>query len=85
MNTAPSPLRPNPFGWTRDPERCETFFVSFVCRPRNNPHQVFTTSEIRGVDDFKRAHDMTEDVIEKIQTLHPGADITVHFDPEGAR
>ncbi len=41
--------------------------------------------EIRGVDDFKRAHDMTEDLIEKIQRRYPGADVTVHFDPEGAR
>ncbi len=39
--------------------------------------------EIRGEDDFKRAHDMTESLIDKIKTLHPNADVTVHFDPEG--
>jgi cation diffusion facilitator family transporter len=41
--------------------------------------------EIRGEDDFKRAHDMTESLIEEIRIHYPGADVTVHFDPEGAR
>ncbi len=41
--------------------------------------------EIRGEDNFKRAHDMTEALIERIQTRYPGADVTVHFDPEGAQ
>ncbi|MFA5159515.1 MAG: cation diffusion facilitator family transporter [Candidatus Omnitrophota bacterium] len=39
--------------------------------------------EIRGEDDFKKAHDMTESLINKIRDHHPNADITVHFDPEG--
>jgi cation diffusion facilitator family transporter len=39
--------------------------------------------EIRGEDDFKKAHDMTESLIEKIKVHHPSADVTVHFDPEG--
>ena len=39
--------------------------------------------EIRGEDDFKRAHDMTESLIDKIKAHHPSADVTVHFDPEG--
>jgi cation diffusion facilitator family transporter len=39
--------------------------------------------EIRGEDDFKRAHDMTESLIDKIKAVHPNADVTVHFDPEG--
>ena len=39
--------------------------------------------EIRGEDDFKRAHEMTESLIEKIKGQHANADITVHFDPEG--
>jgi cation diffusion facilitator family transporter len=39
--------------------------------------------EIRGEDDFKKAHEMTETLIDKIKTQHPDADVTVHFDPEG--
>jgi cation diffusion facilitator family transporter len=39
--------------------------------------------EIRGEDDFKKAHDMTESLIDKIKNHHPSADVTVHFDPEG--
>lgn len=39
--------------------------------------------EIRGEDDFKKAHDMTESLIDKIKVHHPNADVTVHFDPEG--
>jgi len=39
--------------------------------------------EIRGEDDFKKAHDMTESLIDKIKAHHPNADVTVHFDPEG--
>jgi divalent metal cation (Fe/Co/Zn/Cd) transporter len=39
--------------------------------------------EIRGEDNFKKAHDMTESLIDMIKTQHPNADVTVHFDPEG--
>jgi len=39
--------------------------------------------EIRGEADFKKAHEMTESLIDKIKTQHPNADVTVHFDPEG--
>ena len=39
--------------------------------------------EIRGEDNFKKAHDMTESLIDKIKIYHPNADVTVHFDPEG--
>ena len=40
--------------------------------------------EIRGEDDFRRAHLMTESLIRRIQERYPEADVTVHFDPEGA-
>jgi len=39
--------------------------------------------EIRGEDDFKKAHLMTESLIKKIEERYPGSDITVHYDPEG--
>ena len=39
--------------------------------------------EIRGQDDFKKAHTMTESLIDKIKAQHPDSDVTVHFDPEG--
>jgi cation diffusion facilitator family transporter len=39
--------------------------------------------EIRGEGDFKKAHNMTESLIDKIKEQIPNADVTVHFDPEG--
>lgn len=41
--------------------------------------------EIRGEKDFKKAHLMTEDLIDKIRGKYPEADVTVHYDPEGER
>jgi ferrous-iron efflux pump FieF len=40
--------------------------------------------EIRGVDAFVKAHTITESLIGKIKERYPGADVTVHYDPEGA-
>lgn len=40
--------------------------------------------EIRGEDDFKSAHLMTEGLIAAIKSSYPHADVTVHYDPEGA-
>lgn len=39
--------------------------------------------EIHGEDDFKKAHEITESLIDAIKKEHPGSDVTVHFDPEG--
>jgi ferrous-iron efflux pump FieF len=39
--------------------------------------------EIRGEREFSRAHELTESLIKKIQSFFPGADVTVHYDPEG--
>lgn len=39
--------------------------------------------EIRGVDEFRRAHRIAESVIERLHKDYEGADITVHYDPEG--
>lgn len=39
--------------------------------------------EIRGEDDFKKAHSMTETLLQKIKGRFPTADITIHYDPEG--
>lgn len=54
-------------------------------RSRRVGQQIFLDfhMEIRGEEDFKKAHLMAESVIQKIQEKHPGADVTVHFDPEG--
>ena len=40
--------------------------------------------EIRGEDDFKKAHLKTESLIRAIQKRYANADVTVHYDPEGA-
>lgn len=39
--------------------------------------------EIRSEENFLRAHQMTEALIAKVEERYPGADITVHYDPEG--
>lgn len=54
-------------------------------RSRMAGNQIFLDFhiEIRGEDDFKKAHIMTESLIEKIKKEYPTADVTVHFDPEG--
>ena len=39
--------------------------------------------EIRGEENFSRAHQLTEALIRKIKERFSGADVTVHFDPEG--
>lgn len=39
--------------------------------------------EIRGEENFKRAHELTESLIKEIRGRFPDADVTVHFDPEG--
>ena len=56
-------------------------------RSRRVGHQLFLDFhiEIRDEKDFKKAHDMTEDLIEKIKATYPGSDVMVHYDPEGER
>lgn len=39
--------------------------------------------ELRGIEKFHDAHDLTEALIQKIRDCHPGAIVTVHADPEG--
>ncbi len=41
--------------------------------------------DIRGVAGFKEAHDITESLIDHIKDAVPGADVVVHYDPEGER
>src|SRR3989338_6900037 len=38
--------------------------------------------EIRGEENFSRAHELTESLIKRICERFPGADVTVHFAPE---
>lgn len=54
-------------------------------RTRKIGHQKFIDfhMEIRGEDNFARAHDLTESLIKRIKERFPSADVTVHFDPEG--
>ncbi len=40
--------------------------------------------EIRGEENFEKAHNLTESLIAQICKQYPGADVTVHYDPEGA-
>ena len=54
-------------------------------RTRKIGHQRFIDFhfEIRGEENFSRAHELTESLIKRICERFPGADVTVHFDPEG--
>lgn len=56
-------------------------------RSRRVGEQIFMDFhiEIRGEENFRKAHDMTENLIQRIKEHYPSADITVHYDPEGAR
>jgi len=40
--------------------------------------------EILGEKDFQRAHGLAESLVNEIKKNHPGTDVTVHYDPEGA-
>ncbi len=55
-------------------------------RSRRVGEQIFMDFhiEIRGEENFTKAHAMTESLIRHIQEIHAEADITVHYDPEGA-
>ena len=55
-------------------------------RSRKVGEQIFLDFhiEIRGENDFKRAHGITEALISNIKKRYPGSDVTVHYDPEGA-
>ncbi len=54
-------------------------------RTRKIGHQRFIDFhfEIRGEENFSRAHELTESLIKRIRERFPESDITVHFDPEG--
>lgn len=56
-------------------------------RSRQVGRQIFLDFhvEIRGEDDFKKAHLLTEGLIDQIRAKYPDADVTVHYDPEGER
>ena len=54
-------------------------------RTRKIGHQIFIDFhfEIRDEENFSRAHELTESSLKQICGRFPGADVTVHFDPEG--
>jgi len=39
--------------------------------------------EIRDIQEFTKAHEVTEGLISRIQGVYPGADVTIHYDPQG--
>lgn len=54
-------------------------------RSRKSGEKIFLDFhiEIRDENNFKKAHELTENLILAIQKLYPHADITIHYDPEG--
>ncbi|HTL46866.1 MAG TPA: cation diffusion facilitator family transporter [Verrucomicrobiae bacterium] len=55
-------------------------------RGRRVGEQIFVDFhiEIRSEKDFAKAHGLTESLISHIKQTYPNADVTVHYDPEGA-
>lgn len=68
---------------------CQTAHPSIVgfheLRTRRAAHKTFVDVhiEIRGVQLFKEAHAIAETLVLAIERDVPGADVTVHYDPEG--
>lgn len=60
-------------------------FHEFRSRKAGNRTFIDFHIEIRGIQSFEEAHDITESLIEKIKAKTPNCDVTVHYDPEGAR
>ena len=67
---------------THDPRIVD--FHSLRTRRAGTRHFIDVHIVIRGETDFKRAHDLSESMIVAIQMHIPSADVTVHYDPEGA-
>jgi cation diffusion facilitator family transporter len=64
---------------------CLVGFHGFRARKAGSRFFVDFHVEIRGVDSFEQAHDITEDLIANLTARFPNTDVTVHYDPEGAR
>ena len=58
-------------------------FHSLRTRRAGNHHFIDVHIVIRGEEDFKRAHAISESLILALQQHIPGVDCTVHYDPEG--
>ena len=66
---------------THDPRIVD--FHSLRTRRAGLRHFIDVHIVIRGEDDFKRAHALSESLITDLQQHIPGVDVTVHADPEG--
>ncbi|MBI4249481.1 MAG: cation transporter [Elusimicrobia bacterium] len=60
-------------------------FHNFRSRKAGNRHFIDFHIDIRGVESFRQAHDITENLIAEVKGRVPNADVTVHYDPEGER
>ena len=66
---------------THDPRIVD--FHSLRTRRAGNHYFIDVHIVIRGEEDFKRAHAISESLITALQQHIPGVDCTVHYDPEG--
>lgn len=60
-------------------------FHDFRARKSGGKYFIDFHIEIRDIQGFQEAHDLTESLIDRVKNRLPGADVTVHYDPEGAR
>lgn len=65
-----------------DPRICS--FHEFRTRKLGSIRFIEFHIEIRDIESFTEAHTLTEQLIVRIQEQFTGADITIHYDPEGA-
>lgn len=65
-----------------DPRICS--FHEFRTRKLGSIRFIEFHIEIRDIESFIEAHALTEQLIVRIQEQFSGADVTIHYDPEGA-
>ncbi|MBI5200869.1 MAG: cation transporter [Elusimicrobia bacterium] len=60
-------------------------YHNFRSRRAGNRRYIEFHLELRDVREFVAAHEITEELVDKIKTAVPDADVLIHADPEGGR
>lgn len=60
-------------------------FHNFRSRRAGTRRYIEFHLELRGVREFVAAHEITEELVDKIKAAVPDADVLIHMDPEGGR
>lgn len=60
-------------------------FHNFRSRRAGTRRYIEFHLELRGIEEFVAAHEITEQLVDKISAAVPDADVLIHMDPEGGR